>query len=100
MPKFADAVEAFAETRDELKAETARQTPQDESPEERGPGEPPHLTDLGNALRLVNRFGDQIRWCKALGWLAWDGRRWTRDERMATMQFAALNRSPYRIASA
>src|SRR5262249_26718127 len=34
------------------------------------------LTDLGNAERFVKRFGDRFLWCAAIGWLAWDGRRW------------------------
>jgi len=42
--------------------------------------EAPHLTDLGNAQRLVRRFGSVIRYCGALGgWMAWDGRRWKLD---------------------
>jgi putative DNA primase/helicase len=37
------------------------------------------LTDLGNAERFVARFGDRFRWCHVLGWLCWDGRRWSTD---------------------
>ena len=37
------------------------------------------LTDLGNAERLVARHGGSLRYASALGWLAWDGRRWKRD---------------------
>ncbi|MDP9364209.1 MAG: phage/plasmid primase, P4 family [Chloroflexota bacterium] len=41
----------------------------------------PHLTDLGNAQRLVDRHGEDIRYCGAWGkWLVWDGRRWTVDD--------------------
>jgi hypothetical protein len=36
------------------------------------------LTDLGNAERFVERFGHRFKWCPAIGWLAWDGGRWTR----------------------
>ena len=36
-------------------------------------------TDLGNAERFRLRHGEAFRWCEALGWLAWDGRRWSRD---------------------
>ena len=36
------------------------------------------LTDLGNAERFVARFGDGFRWCGAIGWLVWDGKRWNR----------------------
>ena len=33
-------------------------------------------TDLGNAERFYERHGQDFRFCPALGWLAWDGRRW------------------------
>ena len=42
----------------------------------------PHLTALGNAERLVARYGDKLRfaWSGMSGyWLAWDGRIWNRD---------------------
>jgi len=45
--------------------------------------EPPpsfRLTDYGNAERLVAQHGQDLRFCQALGWLVWDGRRWMRDE--------------------
>src|SRR5262249_37305757 len=34
------------------------------------------LTDLGNVRRFVRRHGHQFRFCEAVGWYAWDGRRW------------------------
>jgi len=38
-------------------------------------------TDLGNAERLRDNYGDRLRYCGALGgWLGWDGSRWQRDE--------------------
>ncbi|HYD66109.1 phage/plasmid primase, P4 family [Azospirillum sp.] len=37
------------------------------------------LTDLGNAERFRERYRDKLLWCPAIGWLAWDGRRWSRD---------------------
>jgi phage/plasmid-associated DNA primase len=41
----------------------------------------PHLTDLGNAKRLVARHGEDLRYCQARGaWLVWDGCRWAWDE--------------------
>jgi hypothetical protein len=54
----------------------------DESPAEDPPEEIPiHLTDRGNALRLVKAHGNNIhyiyRWKK---WLVWDGTRWVVDE--------------------
>ena len=41
---------------------------------------PPRLTDLGNAIRLVNTFGDDLRYRKEIGWFVWSGRRWEHDE--------------------
>jgi putative DNA primase/helicase len=35
----------------------------------------PH-TDYGNAERLVEEHGADLRHVRGLGWLAWDGRRW------------------------
>jgi putative DNA primase/helicase len=37
------------------------------------------LTDLGNAERFVARYGHLFKWCGVLGWLAWDGKRWSRQ---------------------
>jgi P4 family phage/plasmid primase-like protien len=45
-------------------------------------------TDLGNALRMVERFGQDIRYVKEWGWLCWDGRRWKLDKRGAVERFA------------
>ncbi|MFO0840679.1 MAG: phage/plasmid primase, P4 family [Phycisphaerae bacterium] len=40
------------------------------------------MTDIGNAARLVQRFGHKIRYCYGPGqWLIWDGRRWKPDDR-------------------
>jgi putative DNA primase/helicase len=40
-----------------------------------------HLTDLGNARRLVRLHGQDLRYCHPLkSWFVWDGRRWCRDE--------------------
>lgn len=39
-----------------------------------------HMTDTGNARRMVALFGDQIRYCPARrSWYVWDGRIWARD---------------------
>jgi putative DNA primase/helicase len=37
------------------------------------------LTDLGNAARFVERFGQRFKWCHVIGWLAWDGKRWSSE---------------------
>lgn len=36
-------------------------------------------TDVGNAERFRERNRGKLQWCPALGWLAWDSRRWCRD---------------------
>ena len=39
-----------------------------------------YLTDLGNAERLVKKYGDKIRYCHPWKcWFIWDGKRWERD---------------------
>src|SRR5258708_6174388 len=37
------------------------------------------LTDLGNAERFRERYLDKLLWCPALGWLAWDSKRWSSE---------------------
>jgi putative DNA primase/helicase len=38
------------------------------------------LTELGNAVRLVEKHGADLRYCAERGeWLVWDGRRWAPD---------------------
>lgn len=44
------------------------------------------LTDLGNAERWELRHGDDFRYCDELGWLAWDGRRWSKDDAERLLQ--------------
>jgi putative DNA primase/helicase len=34
------------------------------------------LTELGNARRLVDRHGEDLRYAEGRGWIAWDGQRW------------------------
>lgn len=39
-----------------------------------------HDNDHGNAQRLINTYGDSIRYCHAVKcWLIWDGQRWCID---------------------
>ena len=48
-----------------------------------------HETDLGNARRLVQRHGRDLRYCYAWrSWLVWDGRRWQRDDTGAVSRMA------------
>ena len=50
------------------------------------------LSDLGNAERLVDHFGVDLRFAtNAWGWMAWDGRRWARDEDQALVMRAAFD---------
>ena len=46
------------------------------------------LTDLGNARRLVRLYGHDLRYVEAWGWLAWDGKRWSKDETGQVMRLA------------
>jgi hypothetical protein len=39
-----------------------------------------HCTDLGNARRLVRKFGNRLRHVPGSGWLVWDGTRWKPDD--------------------
>jgi P4 family phage/plasmid primase-like protien len=42
---------------------------------------PIHMTDLGNARRLVRLHGHDLHYIHAWGaWLIWDGTRWVKDE--------------------
>lgn len=36
-------------------------------------------TDLGNAERFARRYKNRLIHVQAIGWLAWDGRRWARE---------------------
>ena len=39
------------------------------------------LSDLGNAERMIDRHGDDLRYCALWGaWLVWNGRYWEKDE--------------------
>ncbi len=48
-----------------------------------------HTTDLGNARRLVTRFGSDLRHCHPWGKdLVWDNRRWAADDTAQVERFA------------
>ncbi len=36
------------------------------------------LTDLWNAERFAEKYGENLRWCPNLGWMLWDGVKWAR----------------------
>ena len=69
------------------------------------PGARPHLTvvdertldrsDDGNALNLINRFNDQVRYCAERGrWLHWNGARWAGRPPAAAPSASSPNASP------
>lgn len=47
-----------------------------------------NLTDWGNARRLVDKYGDIIRYCPAVGWYIWDGTVWNEDKKEEIFQYA------------
>ncbi|MEX2599302.1 MAG: phage/plasmid primase, P4 family [Dehalococcoidia bacterium] len=64
------------------------------------PKEPRRLTDLGNAERLVDAFGDTLRFVPVWGWVRWDGKRWQREDDAAVEAVAAqVVRNIYREAA-
>ncbi len=60
-----------------------------------------HLTDLGNAERLIKLHGNDLRYCHPWGkWLVWDGHRWAIDDTAEVERRAAETvRSYYRTAA-
>jgi putative DNA primase/helicase len=38
------------------------------------------LNDLGNANRLLRRYGDRLRYIENIGWHGWTGSHWSRDD--------------------
>ena len=49
----------------------------------------PDCTDVGNAMRLVRRHGDALRYCHPWKcWLVWEGPRWKRDNCGEAVRFA------------
>lgn len=48
-------------------------------------------TEYGNAERLHALHGHEFRYCNALGWLVWDGRRWQVDKDEVMMTRKALD---------
>lgn len=47
------------------------------------------LTDIGNAERLITRYGHNLRWnTMTESWYCWDGRRWRKDDSLQAEQWA------------
>lgn len=47
-----------------------------------------HLTDHGNAQRLVDAYGDELIHVEAWGWMCWDGVRWRADDKKLVVTHA------------
>ncbi len=55
------------------------------------------LTDTGNAERLVNRHGDDMRYCPQMKkWYIWDGKRWKIDIEGRVVAMAKATATSYR----
>jgi len=49
----------------------------------------PNLTDRGNAIRMVQDFGSNLRYCVPWRkWTLWDGQRWRIDDTLAVVRCA------------
>lgn len=86
---------------DDLLTQTARQQAppaqppppvQPQQPAQAGQGKIYNTTDMGNAERFADKFGDRVRYCSKLGkegvWLIWDGARWQIDEKLKIHRMA------------
>lgn len=69
-----------------MEADEIERTIESAYSKERWPSVPPaeqrrvHLTDLGNAQRLIRTYGQNLRFCALLGgWFVWTGQKWERD---------------------
>ena len=74
----------------------------DEGPEAELPVERKkyHRTEMGNAERLLDSYGDRLRYTKATGYVAWDGRRWKAGAELQAETWAkAVIRDIYREAA-
>lgn len=50
-----------------------------------------HLSDVGNGIRLIHRFGRDLRYVEAWNkWLAWQGGRWALDDQGTVERYAKL----------
>jgi putative DNA primase/helicase len=60
-----------------------------------------HLTDLGNAERLIARHGHNLRYCyPRRKWFVWDGTRWKIDENGEVMRYGKKTVRSIRHAAA
>jgi putative DNA primase/helicase len=55
----------------------------------RGDGEIPHLTDVGNGIRFARQHHGDVRfWSASKRWLLWNGWRWVEDEHRLVHELA------------
>src|SRR5712664_1467406 len=47
-----------------------------------------HFTEMGNKERLYDLFGENIRYCKALGFVVWDTNKWVSDSADRVLAYA------------
>ena len=64
-----------------------------------------HLTEMGNAERLLDIYRDNILWCKSFGYVVWDKKRWklndeTTVERWAKKTIKAMYRDAAKLLEA
>jgi putative DNA primase/helicase len=63
--------------------------------------ERPHLTDTGNAQRLIEAYGDRLRYCFPWGkWLVWTRKHWEIDSKGIVISYAkTISKQLYTEAS-
>jgi P4 family phage/plasmid primase-like protien len=49
-----------------------------------------HRTEMGNAERLLDLYGERLRYTKAAGYVVWDGRRWRAGAELEVEHWAKL----------
>ena len=77
------------EFRDATRKSRPPKPPKEPDPDFEPPRKGFNLTDLGNAERLVAKFGKDLRYCHPWKrWLVWDGRRWATDKTAAARRKA------------
>lgn len=89
---------AFQATQSQSAASVSNPPPPPNSPPNASPNPRPqsakdyNTTDMGNAERFADKFGNIARYCSKLGkdgvWLIWDGARWQIDEKLKIHRMA------------
>jgi len=75
--------------RDYAKTPDGRWTLKNKVPSDGKESETLNLTDMGNAERLIKRYGEYLRYCYETGyWLVWNGKLWEKDTGAQIMALA------------